>query len=105
MTRPRIRRSVDSSEVRIGDMIQLLPKLLVSARGRCRIGAELNPSVHTAWSDAENRHDLSRHHDFVHDDTAKRIESAGVSLWEFDAGKAQRAWIYADVAALISQLM
>lgn len=133
------------------------------------MGAEQNLSVHTAWADAENRHDLSRHREFLHDDievhlagrepfvgfdaymammeenysaldafhtvsedqfatddrvvcrwlstgihsgelngmpaTGKRIEFAGVSLWEFDHGKARRGWVFPDVAALISQLM
>ena len=32
------------------------------------MGAEQNLAVHTAWADAENRHDLSRHHEFLHDD-------------------------------------
>jgi steroid delta-isomerase-like uncharacterized protein len=133
------------------------------------VGAEQNLAVHTAWADAENSHDLSRHREFLHDDievhqsgrepavgfdaymammaelysaldgfettledqfatddrvvcrwlstgihsaelngvpaTGKRIEFAGVSLWEFDNGKARRGWIFPDVAALISQLM
>jgi hypothetical protein len=33
-----------------------------------------------------------------------RIELAGVSLWEFDNGKARHHWIFPDGAALISQL-
>ena len=133
------------------------------------MGADQNLVVHTAWAEAENRHDLSRHHDFLHDDievrlsgrepiigfdaymkmmkenyaaldgfetvledqfatddrvvcrwlskgvhsgelngvpaTGKHIEFAGVSLWEFDNGKARRGWVFPDVAALISQLM
>jgi steroid delta-isomerase-like uncharacterized protein len=133
------------------------------------MGAEENLAVHTAWAEAENRHDLSHHHEFLHDDivvhlsgrepfvgfaaylammdenyssldgfettledqfatddrvvcrwrstgahsgelngipaTGKRIEFAGVSLWEFDNGKARRGWVFPDVAALISQLM
>src|SRR3974390_3273092 len=32
------------------------------------MGAERNLAVHSAWADAENRHDLSRHHEFLHDD-------------------------------------
>ena len=132
------------------------------------MGAAENLAVHTAWAEAENRHDLSRHHDFLHDDievrlsgrepiigfdaymammeenysaldgfetvlddqfatddrvvcrwlskgvhsgelngipaTSKHIEFAGVSLWEFDNGKARRGWVFPDIAALISQL-
>jgi steroid delta-isomerase-like uncharacterized protein len=133
------------------------------------MSAEQNLAVHTAWADAENRHDLSRHHEFLHDDiavhqagrepivgfdaymemmdnlytaldgfsttledqfatdyrvvcrwestgvhvgdmngipaTGKRLTFAGVSLWEFDDGRARRGWIFPDVAALMSQLM
>ena len=133
------------------------------------MGADQNLAVHTAWADAENRHDLSRHHDFLHDDievhlagreaivgfdaymalmdenysaldgftttledqfatddrvvcrwvstgvhsgemhgippTGKRITFAGVSLWEFDGGKARRGFVFPDIAALMSQLM
>jgi steroid delta-isomerase-like uncharacterized protein len=133
------------------------------------MGADQNLAVHTAWADAENRHDLGRHHDFLHDDievhlagreaivgfdaymammrenysaldgftttledqfatddrvvcrwvsagthtgelngvaaTGRRIEFAGVSLWEFEDGKARRGWVFPDVAALIAQLM
>ena len=132
------------------------------------MGAEQNLAVHTEWADAENRHDLSRHHEFLHDDivvqqagrepivgfvaymammddlyaaldgftttlhdqfatddrvvcrweatgvhsgdmngipaTGKRLTFAGVSLWEFDDGKARRGFIFPDVAALMSQL-
>ena len=130
-------------------------------------GAE-NLATHTAWSDAEDRRDLSHHHDFLHDDivvnqagakpvvgfdayielmeatyaglpdfrvnledqfatddrvvcrwrstgthngdlfgipaTGRKIEYTGVSLWEFDHGRARRGWIYSDVASLMAQL-
>jgi steroid delta-isomerase-like uncharacterized protein len=133
------------------------------------MGANENLAVHSAWAGAENRHDLSRHHDFIHDDievhlvgrepivgfdaymammeenysalegfhttlddqfatddrvvcrwlssgthsgefnglppTGRRIEFAGVSLWEFDHGRARRGWVFPDVAALMTQLM
>ena len=133
------------------------------------MGADQNLAVHSAWADAENRHDLSRHHQFLHDDivvhqsgrepvvgldaylammdeaytalegftttiedqfatddrvvcrwvstgihtgglygmpaTGKRLTFAGVSLWEFDDGKARRGWVFPDIAALMSQLM
>ena len=36
--------------------------------------------------------------------TGKTIEYAGVSLWEFDSGKARRGWIFSDAAALMAQL-
>jgi steroid delta-isomerase-like uncharacterized protein len=133
------------------------------------MGADRNIAVHTEWADAENRHDLSRHREFLHDDivvhqagqepivgfdaymammndvygaldgfsttlndqfatddrvvcrwestgihsgglngipaTGKRLTFAGVSLWEFDDGKARRGWIFPDIAALMSQLV
>ena len=37
--------------------------------------------------------------------TGKRLTFAGVSLWEFDDGKARRGWVFPDIAALMSQLM
>ena len=133
------------------------------------MGADQNLAVHSAWADAENPHDLSRHHEFLHDDivvhqagqepvvgfdaytammdnvyaaldgfsttledqfatddrvvcrwestgthsgdmhgipaTGKRLTFGGVSLWEFDGGKARRGWIFPDIAALMAQLM
>ena len=36
--------------------------------------------------------------------TGKQIEWTGVSLWEFDGGKARRGWIYSDVTGLMGQL-
>jgi steroid delta-isomerase-like uncharacterized protein len=36
--------------------------------------------------------------------TGRRIEYAGMSLWEFADGKARRGWIYADLPALMAQL-
>jgi len=36
--------------------------------------------------------------------TGNQIEYTGVSLWEFEAGKARRGWIYPDVASLMAQL-
>jgi steroid delta-isomerase-like uncharacterized protein len=127
-----------------------------------------NLATHTAWSQAEDRQDLSGHHDFPHDDivvhqagaepvvgfdayialmeatyagvpdshvtledqfatddrvvcrwrssgthegdlfgipaTGKKIDSTGVSMWEFDQGKAHRGWVYSDVASLMAQL-
>jgi hypothetical protein len=32
------------------------------------MSAAENLATHTAWSDAEDRRDLTRHHEFVHDD-------------------------------------
>jgi steroid delta-isomerase-like uncharacterized protein len=132
------------------------------------MSAAENLATHTAWSDAEDRQDLTRHHEFVHDDivvnqagaepvvgldgylammegtysglpdfhvvlddqfatddrvvcrwrlsgthkgdlfgipaTGRKIEYAGISLWEFDTGKARRGWIFTDVASLMAQL-
>ena len=36
--------------------------------------------------------------------TGNRIEYTGVSVWEFDGGKARRGWIFTDVATLMAQL-
>jgi steroid delta-isomerase-like uncharacterized protein len=133
------------------------------------VGAKENLAVHTSWADAEDRHDLSQHHNFIHHDievnaggrgpivgfdgylarmaetysalddyrvivedrfatddrlvcrwrnsgvhagdlngmaaTGKRLEWTGVSLWEFDDGKARRGWVFQDLAALTAQLM
>ena len=132
------------------------------------MSAAENLATHTAWTESEVRHDLSRHHEFVHGDivvnragaepvvgldgylammealytgmpdfhvvledqfatddrvvcrwrsggthsgdlfdipaTGKEIEYAGVSLWEFEGGKARRGWIFADTASLMAQL-
>jgi steroid delta-isomerase-like uncharacterized protein len=133
------------------------------------MSATENLAVHTRWSDAEDRHDLSHHGEFIHSDielhmpgrepvagldgylammeanyagmpdfhvvlddqfatddrvvcrwrisgtqngelfglppTGRRIEFAGVSVWEFDGGKARRGWSYPDIAAVMAQLM
>jgi steroid delta-isomerase-like uncharacterized protein len=125
-------------------------------------------AVHTAWTEAENRHDLTHHGDYLHDDirfhqpgseplvgldayvtmmqalyaglegfsvslddqfatddrvvcrwrargthsgeffglpaTGKRLEFPGISLWEFDGGKARRGWSFPDIASLMTQL-
>jgi steroid delta-isomerase-like uncharacterized protein len=132
------------------------------------MSSEQNLATHTVWSAAEDWKDLSRHHEFVHDDivvhqagaepvvglsgylammttmydalpdfhvvledqfatddrvvcrwrmtgthegdlfglpaTGNRIEYTGVSVWEFDGGKARRGWIFTDVATLMAQL-
>ena len=132
------------------------------------MGAAENLAAHSAWTAAEDRQDLSRHHEFLHDDivvnqaggepvvglegyitmmeatykglpdfhvvledqfatddrvvcrwraagthegdlfgipaTGKKIDYTGVSLWEFDRGKAHRGWIFPDVASLMAQL-
>jgi steroid delta-isomerase-like uncharacterized protein len=36
--------------------------------------------------------------------SGKRITFAGISLWEFDGGKARRGWSFPDVAAILAQL-
>ena len=36
--------------------------------------------------------------------TGKHIEFAGVSLWEFEAGKARRGWVFPDLASAMAQL-
>jgi steroid delta-isomerase-like uncharacterized protein len=132
------------------------------------MGAKENLAVHTAWTEAEDRHDLNHHGSFLHDDivlhlagsepvvgidayitmmeamyagldgfavvledqfatddrvvcryrlrgthnsdsfgvpaTGKQIEVAGMSLWEFDQGKARRGWSFYDLPALMAQL-
>jgi steroid delta-isomerase-like uncharacterized protein len=132
------------------------------------MGAAENLATHKEWTAAEDRRDLTRHHQFVRDDivvnqagaepvvgldayitmmeatyaglpdfhvaledqfatdervvcrwrlsgthegdlfgipaTGKQIEYTGVSLWEFDGGKARRGWIFTDVATLMAQL-
>jgi steroid delta-isomerase-like uncharacterized protein len=37
--------------------------------------------------------------------TGKRLTFAGMSLWEFEDGKARRGWAFPDVAAVVAQLM
>jgi len=32
------------------------------------MGAAENIAVHTSWTEAEDHHDLSHHHEFIHDD-------------------------------------
>jgi len=132
------------------------------------MGPNENLAVHTAWTDAENRHDLTHHGDYLHDDiqfhqpgweplvgltayvtmmqalfaglegfcvtlddqfatddrvvcrwrargahsgeffglpaTGKRLEFPGISLWEFDDGKARRGWSFPDIASVMTQL-
>ena len=36
--------------------------------------------------------------------TGKRIECAGISVWELEDGKARRGWIYMDLPSLMAQL-
>ena len=36
--------------------------------------------------------------------TGRRIEYAGMSLWNFEDGRARRGWIYPDLPALMAQL-
>jgi steroid delta-isomerase-like uncharacterized protein len=36
--------------------------------------------------------------------TGKQIEYSGMSLWEFDNGKARRGWLFSDVSTLMAQL-
>ncbi len=133
------------------------------------MGAAENVAVHTRWSRAEERQDLSHHGEFIHSDievhlpgqepvvgldgylammeanyagmpdfhvvlddqfatddrvvcrwrtsgtqngelfglppTGRHIEFAGVSIWEFDHGKARRGWVFPDIAAVMAQLM
>lgn len=131
------------------------------------MGARENLEVHTRWTDAQDSHDLSQHHEYVHDDievhvpggkpivgidavragmeanyeampdyhvvlddqfatdervvcrwrvsgtpkgelfgippSGKPIEVVGVSIWEFDEGKARRGWIFSNAASLKQQ--
>jgi len=132
------------------------------------MGAAENLEIHTRCTEAENRHDLSRHGEFFHDDivvivaggmettgiaeyragleslyqgmsdfevvledqfatdervvcrwratathdgdyyglpaTGKSVDYTGVSVWEFDGGKASRGWIFPDTMAMMQQL-
>jgi steroid delta-isomerase-like uncharacterized protein len=132
------------------------------------MGASENLAVHTAWTEAENRHDLTHHGEYLHDDiifhqpgsevlvglaayvtmmqglyagledfsvilddqfatddrvvcrwrargthsgeffglpaTGKLLEFPGISLWEFDYGKARRGWSFPDFASVMMQL-
>jgi steroid delta-isomerase-like uncharacterized protein len=132
------------------------------------MGASENLAVHKRWTEAEDRHDLSHHGDFLHEDievhqpgadpvvgldaylammeanyagmsdfrvvlddefatddrvvcrwvitgrhtgdvfgnpaTGKELQFPGVSVWEFDHGKARRGWVFAGVGALMVQL-
>jgi steroid delta-isomerase-like uncharacterized protein len=132
------------------------------------MGAGENLAVHTAWTEAENRHDLTLHANYLHGDihfhqpgseplvgldayvammqalyaglegfavilddqfatddrvvcrwhargthsgeffglpaTGKRLEFQGISLWEFDDGKARRGWSFPDIASVMTQL-
>jgi len=131
------------------------------------MGAAENLSVHTRCTTDEDRHDLSHHGDYFHDDivvhqpgaepvvgieayrafmeaayaglpdfhvvlddqfatddrvvcrwrisgthtadsfgfpaTGNFVEFAGVSVWEFENGKARRGWIYADLPSMMAQ--
>jgi steroid delta-isomerase-like uncharacterized protein len=37
--------------------------------------------------------------------TGKLIAFSGVSIWEFEGGKARRGWVYSDLPIVLSQLM
>ena len=132
------------------------------------MGAVENLAVHTRCTEDEDRHDLSHHSDYFHDDievyqpgaepvvglegyrafmgaayaglpdfdvvlddqfatddrvvcrwrisgthsahsfgfpaTGRHVEFAGISVWEFDDGKARRGWIYSDLPSIMGQL-
>jgi steroid delta-isomerase-like uncharacterized protein len=132
------------------------------------VGASENLALHRRWADAEDRHDIAHHYDFlqpnivVHlpggeqvagleayiemlkaqyagldgyhvviddrfatDDrvvcrwrvsgrhtgdlsgmppSGKDIEFPGMSLWEFEDGKARQGWVLPDIASLMGQL-
>ena len=36
--------------------------------------------------------------------TGKAVDYTGVSVWEFDGGKARRGWVYIDTATMMQQL-
>jgi len=58
------------------------------------VGADQNLAVHSAWADAENQHDLSRHHEFLHDDIV--VHQAGQEpIVGFDAYMAMMDNLYA----------
>ena len=122
------------------------------------MSAEDNLAVHLRWAQADDRHDLSHHHEFVHDDievhhldgvtitgrealvrnmqesiaampdyhvviedrfatddrvlcrwrvrgaprggAAAPVEIEGVSIWEFEDGRARRGWVCTNAASL-----
>lgn len=130
--------------------------------------ASKNLALHAAWTAAEDRQDLTHHHEFLHPDivvnqagaepvvgldgyrtmmkesydglagwhvilddefatddrvvcrwrmsgthvadsfgfpaTNRHLEFSGISLWEFESGKAKRGWLYPDVVAIMTQL-
>ena len=132
------------------------------------MGAAENLETHTRCTEAENRHDMSQHAEFFHDDitvvvaggdstvgvdayrasleslflgmsdfkvvledqfatadrvvcrwratathdgelfgipaTGKSLDYTGVSVWEFDGGKANRDWIFPDNVTMMQQL-
>ena len=132
------------------------------------MGAAENLGIHTRCTEAENRHDLSQHGEFLHDNievvvaggmtttgvdeyragleelyaglsdfkvvlddqfatddrvvcrwratathdgefygvaaSGKALDYTGVSVWEFDHGKARRGWIFPDNVAMMQQL-
>lgn len=37
--------------------------------------------------------------------TGKWVEFPGISVWEFEAGKARRGYVYPDIASIMAQLM
>ncbi|OBG24594.1 ester cyclase [Mycobacterium sp. 852002-51057_SCH5723018] len=43
-------------------------------------------------------------HSFGFPATGKYVEFAGVSVWEFEDGKARRGWIYSDLPSIMTQL-
>jgi steroid delta-isomerase-like uncharacterized protein len=48
------------------------------------MGAAENLAMHTSWTETEDRHDLTRHHDFIHDDIV--VNQAGAEpVVGFDA--------------------
>jgi steroid delta-isomerase-like uncharacterized protein len=132
------------------------------------MGASENLALHRRWAEAEDRHDISHHDEFLQPDivvhlpggqqvaglaaymemvkaqyagldgfrvvlddafatddrvvcrwrisgrhtgelsgippTGKAIEFPGMSLWEFEDGKARRGWVLPDIASVMSQV-
>jgi predicted ester cyclase len=120
------------------------------------VGAAENLATHLRWAEADDRHDLSHHHEFIHDDIVVHhldgedivglaalvanmeaslaampdykvtiddrfathdrvvcrwrvsgvplggapVEVAGISVWQFEDGKARRGWVCSNAAAL-----
>jgi steroid delta-isomerase-like uncharacterized protein len=60
------------------------------------MGAAENLAVHAAWTEAEDRHDLSHHHEFVHDDIVVN-QPGGETFVGFDGYMAMMEQTYSGI--------